>query len=48
LVPKVPTEQFFDFILSHPVMLIGVEHGNQDIKVRQQVLQGDVLAIFKV
>ena len=32
-------QEFLDFILSDPVMLFGVEHRDEDIKVREQVLQ---------
>jgi len=39
-VPK----ELFDFVFSHPVVLVCIENWDQNVKMGQQVLQGDALA----
>jgi hypothetical protein len=36
------TQQLIDLVFSNPVVLVSVEHRDQNIKVREQVLQGNV------
>src|SRR5205823_3640744 len=35
-------QKLFDLVLSYPIVLVGVEYRDQDIKVREQFLQGHV------
>src|SRR5450432_169009 len=35
------TQQLVDFILPDPVVLVGIEHRDENIQVREQVLQRD-------
>src|SRR5271165_1969290 len=37
------TQQLVDFILPDPVVFVGIEHWDENIKVREQVLQRDFL-----
>jgi hypothetical protein len=39
-VPK----ELFDFVFSHPVVFVCIEHWDQNVKMGEQVLQGNALA----
>ena len=41
-------EQLLDFIFSDPVVLICVQHWDQDVQMGEQLLQSDILGKFNV
>src|SRR5580698_4863453 len=36
------TQQLIHFVLSNPVVFVSIEHRDQNIEVREQLLQGDI------